>query len=473
MSSAEGRDTLVSSSMVFRPSPREPPDPTAGFGFRPSPQPLSWRISPQAFPRDVHGRDVPPGGVPSRGEPLSYSSRESRDRSVEVGGRGGDQGDQQRRWTIGSPREEVGGGGSEWRPQWHRLPPPSTAARPSPPRPLDHHHPPRDWGPYGGGGSVGGRRSSSGGEGEMRYYHSPSSMAAARYEGRRERPDEAEFRRYEWHPRGDDRTDERAGPGGGYYARSGEGFARGGGGGGAGGDEASDRRMGGEDQQWHPPLDSGHQSRQDWGFDRPRKRTLSPPRQSGDIGVEGPRSEEHQRWRAGGGGGSAARGGAAGEWGTQERHVRRRSTGSAETFPSELGGTGMEAGPTVAPRGSLESDSAGVRGSGSPTSQGSRSGRRSPMEVGMRSTLASTSTHGSEGVGRGRARGGGGGGDRHEEWFDRRRGEARIESILSPMAAPAPAAVEEPAVSSGGGGHGGGGGSGNGGGGDGDGGGRT
>ncbi|CAM9225267.1 unnamed protein product, partial [Sphacelaria rigidula] len=38
LGSAEDRDTLLSSSMTFRPSPREPPDPTAGFGFRPSPQ---------------------------------------------------------------------------------------------------------------------------------------------------------------------------------------------------------------------------------------------------------------------------------------------------------------------------------------------------------------------------------------------------------------------------------------------------
>lgn len=67
---------MGSSSPVFRPSPREPPDPTAGFNFRPATQPLSWRQPPR---RSSHESPHDPAG-PHSSTRFASSSADYTDR---------------------------------------------------------------------------------------------------------------------------------------------------------------------------------------------------------------------------------------------------------------------------------------------------------------------------------------------------------------------------------------------------------
>lgn len=146
------------SSALFHPSPIEPPDPTAGFTFRPANKLLAWRRSPHVAPRETRGDS----GAQARetSPPFDYSDRPTSWSSGDGGwgssggaaGGGGGSGGSASGDAVGSRRYREdfrGGAGSagqevdaaEWRgPQGEtegyrerlELPPPSA---------LDRHQP--------------------------------------------------------------------------------------------------------------------------------------------------------------------------------------------------------------------------------------------------------------------------------------------------------------------------------------------
>lgn len=99
-------------SPSFRPPPREPPDPTAGFTFRPAVQLLSWRRSSHLTPGEA--RDGVGGILPhrARSPPRDYAERPTPRSSLgsAVGGDGGDL-TEERRYREGF--REGGAGGAQ------------------------------------------------------------------------------------------------------------------------------------------------------------------------------------------------------------------------------------------------------------------------------------------------------------------------------------------------------------------------
>lgn len=322
------------SSPAFRPLPREPPDPTAGFAFRPSTQRLSWRRSSHPLASwDTRSGDLA-GMVPPR---VRSPTRQSGATSLERGGPGssGEAGVGGQDLSGRRGGESGHQGDLEW-PR-HSLPYPHS---------FDESHQ-REWTGVAGGVDVGGSRRELGGNQSDGKF-----LAAVAMERRRQTEMElaGSLKRPRVHHGADDRPSSviMGGVGrsmsavGGSFVGGGStsgsaggsmvGSASGSGPGSAGGNASASGNPGGYSGSFGvdgPPRDSRareperqslevrHQDRHGWEYDY-RGLRVPPQAMAGDGSAEARSEEEHQTRHQEGAVGSVAGGvpGASGAGGS-------------------------------------------------------------------------------------------------------------------------------------------------------------